>query len=145
MSDNEHDNSEYDGYNRGYDGEYSTKKHPMPVKPHIRQIDEFIADIRKECDDNKKTANIIKGDITALTAKTKEKCNELTKLIMEELHNLEKEFKRTVQSDKTELQFFKDQISGLTQDKTKIKQSAISLHTRLLQCETDIGMGWSGN
>ena len=63
---------------------------------------------------------------------------------MEELHNLEKEFKRTVQSDKTELQFFKDQISGLTQDKTKIKQSAISLDTRLKQCETDVGMGWSG-
>lgn len=144
MSHNDDDNSEYGNYNNNYDGEFQQKKHAMPVKPHIKQIDDYIAEIRKDCDENKKTAGILKGDLNVLGHKTKEKCNELTKLIMEDLHNLEKEFKRTVQSDKTEVDFFKQQLNGLTQDKTKIKQSAISLDTRLKQCETDVGMGFAG-
>mmetsp|Transcript_13818 Transcript_13818/g.14370 ORF Transcript_13818/g.14370 Transcript_13818/m.14370 type:complete len:145 (+) Transcript_13818:19-453(+) len=142
---NEDDNSEYGGFNdRNYEGDYHQRKHAMPIKPHIKQIEDFIAEVRKECDENKKTSGILKGDLNVLGHKGKEKCNELTKLIMEDLHNLEKEFKRTVQSDRTEIDFFKQQLHGLNQDKIKIKQSSISLDTRLKQCETDVGMGFAG-
>lgn len=141
---NDDDNSEYRGFDRNYDGDFKQKTHAMPIKPHIKQIEDFIAEIRKDTDDNKKVASILKGDLNVLGHKTKEKCNELTKLIMEDLHNLEKEFKRTVQSDKTEINFFKQQLHGLEQDKTKIKHSSITLDSKLKQCEGDVGMGFMG-
>ena len=138
------DDHSYDN-NYNYDNDsHHQKKHAMPVKPHIKQIEDYIADVRKDCDENKKNAGLIKGELAKLSTTTKDRCNSLTRLIMEDLHNLEKEFKRTVQSDKTEVDFFKQQLNGLTQDKTKIKQSAIGLDTRLKQCETDVGMGFSG-
>lgn len=117
----------------------------MTVKSHIKKIEEGMSEIRKECADNKKNAKILKGDLTELGHKVKNKSNELMKLFMEDLQNLEKEFKRTVQSDKTETEFFKQQLHGLTQDKTKIKQSAISLDSRLKTCETDVGVGYYMN
>jgi len=136
------DDESYDNMNDNND--YRPQKN-MTVKSQIRKIEETMAEIRKDCDENKKNAGILKGDLNVLGHKTKEKCNELSRLFMEDLQNLEKEFKRTVQSDKTETEFFKQQLHGLTQDKTKIKQNYYSLDSRLKICETDVGVGFYMN
>ena len=141
MSDNENDQSN-DGGNFDYD--YSHKKVVVPIKPHIKNIEKNIADIRNECNVNKKRANELKGDLTLIGEKCKNKCNDITRMTMEDLKSLEKEYQRTVQQDKTESDFFKQLVSGLNNEKLSIKSKTLSLDQRLKQCETDVGMGWNG-
>ncbi len=72
--------------------------------------------------------------------RTKEKTNEITKSILDDITNFEKEFKRVIQNDKTESDFLKQQLSSLNQDKIKLQQSTISLDSRLKSCEVEIGV-----
>jgi len=50
--------------------------------------------------------------------------------------------RRVQQSDKTETDFFRQQINSLVTDKTKLQQNVISLSTRMDQCETDVGISY---
>lgn len=72
--------------------------------------------------------------------KTKEKCNEITKLIIDDLANFDKELKRVVMNDKSETDFFKQQVNALNQDKVKLQQNVLVMDTRMKSCETDIGV-----
>ena len=72
--------------------------------------------------------------------RAKEKCNEITKSVLDDLSNLEKEFKRVIQNDKSEIDFLKQQISSLNQDKSKLQQSTIGLDSRLKSCEAEVGV-----
>ena len=72
--------------------------------------------------------------------RSKEKCNEITKSVLDDLSNLEKEFKRVIQNDKSEIDFLKQQISSLNQDKIKLQQSTIGLDSRLKSCEAEVGV-----
>ena len=117
--------------NMDYQDNYKPVKN-ITVKNHIRKIDESISEIRKDCDENKKVVGLFKQDLNVLGHKTKEKCNELTKLFMDDLHNLEKEFKRTIQSDKSETDFFKQQLHALNTDKIKIKILKFGIFQKVL-------------
>ena len=59
---------------------------------------------------------------------------------MDDLSNLEKEFKRVIQNDKTENDFLKQQIASLNQDKIKLQQSTIGLESRMKTCEVEVGV-----
>lgn len=120
--------------------ELTEMKKNMPVKTHIRKIEETIAEIKTDLNNNKKAGQILRSEHQALEHKTKEKCNDIVKCIMDDLGNFDKDLRRIVQNDKTETDFFKQQIHSLNQDKVKLQQNVISLDTRLKSCENDVGM-----
>lgn len=112
----------------------------IPVKTHIRKIEEFINDLKKDLNENKKNGQILRSENISLEHKNKERCNQLTKSLMEDLNNFEKEFKRVIQNDKNETDFLKKQVNSLILDKTNLDQSRISLETKLKMCEDDVGI-----
>lgn len=120
----------------------ATKKN-MPVKTHMRKMEDIIADLKRDLNDNKKSGQILRSENQALERKTIEKCNEITKLIMDDLHNFEKDLKRIILNDKTETDFFKQQVNSLEQDKTKLRQNTIALDSRMKSCEIDVGVDYS--
>jgi len=67
----------------------------------------------------------------------------MLKLFTDDLVLLDKDIRRVQQSDKTETDFFKQQISSLVSDKTKLQQNVIGLETRLNQCENDVGISYN--
>lgn len=82
----------------------------------------------------------MRSENQALEHKSKEKCNEITKSVLDDLANLEKEFKRVIQNDRTETDFLKQQIASLNQDKIKLQQSTITLESRMKTCEVEVGV-----
>jgi hypothetical protein len=115
-------------------------KKNMPVKTHMRKMEEIIAELKTDLGNNRKNGQILRSENVALEHKTKEKCNEITKCIMDDLYNFDKDLKRVMQNDKTETTFFKQQLNSLEQDKTKLQHNVISLDTRLKVCESDVGV-----
>ena len=85
----------------------------------------------------------MRSENQALEHKSKERCNEIVKSVLDDLTNFEKEFKRVIQNDKTESDFLKQQIASLNQDKIKLQQSTISLDSRLKSCEVEVGVEYN--
>jgi hypothetical protein len=108
----------------------------------MRKMEEVIADLKRELNDNRKKGQILRSDNKALENKASDKCNEMTKLIMDDLHNFDKDLRRIMLNDKTETDFFKQQVNSLKQDKVKLEQNTISLETRMKTCETDVGVDY---
>lgn len=92
--------------------------------------------------ENRKNAQTLRTDINSLEHRTKERLEDLTKLITDDLMNLDKDLRRVQQTDKTESDFFRQQINSLISDKTKLQQNVISLTTRMDQCEIDVGINF---
>ena len=121
----EMNDGDYENDNYKIDEINSTKKN-MPIKTHMRKMEEMIAELKTDLNNNKKTGQILRSDNQSLEHKVKEKCNEITKNIMDDLYNFDKDFKRVLQNDKTETDFFKQQANSLNQDKLKLQQNVIS-------------------
>ena len=58
---------------------------------------------------------------------------------MEDIANLEKDFRKLQAMDINEIAFLKQQVGQLINEKTKIEQSTIVLDTRINQIEHDVG------
>ena len=116
-----------------------TKKN-IPVKTQIRQMEKDLAELRADLNENKKCGMTLKGELISLEGTIKEKCNELSKCIIDDLSNFEKDLKRVVQNDRTETDFFKVQLNSLNDDKVKLQKETISLQSRMRTCEVDIGV-----
>ena len=112
----------------------------IPVKTQIRNLEKDISQLRKDLNENKKLGNMLRGELLQIEGTIKDKCNELSKNIIDDLANFEKDLKRVIQNDRTENDFFKTQISSLNEDKIKISKEAIGLNSRLTSCERDIGV-----
>ena len=82
----------------------------------------------------------MKGELISLAGTIKEKCNELSKCIIDDLSNFDKDLKRVIQNDRTETDFFKVQLNSLNDDKVKLQKETISLQSRMRTCEVDIGV-----
>ena len=134
---------EYEGEGNYKADEMLSNKKNMPVKAHMRKIEDIIAELKTDLNNNKKNGNLLRADQVSLEHKSKEKCNEITKCIMDDLYNFDKDFKRVLQNDKTESDFFKQQINSLNQDKIKLQQNVINLESKLRTCETDIGIDYN--
>jgi hypothetical protein len=122
--------------------EMNVSKKNMPVKTHIRKMEETIAELRNDLNNNLKNGQLLRAENAGLQSKTQEKCNEITKCIMDDLYNFEKDFSRIKQNDKTETAFFDQQIKSLQQDAVKLKSNVIQLDSRLRSCENDIGVDY---
>ena len=82
----------------------------------------------------------LKGELISLEGTIKEKCNELSKCIIDDLSNFDKDLKRVIQNDRTETDFFKVQLNSLNDDKVKLQKETISLQSRMRTCEVDVGV-----
>lgn len=120
--------------------ELTLNKKNMPVKAHMRKIEETINELRNDLNNNMKNSQLLRAENAALQSRVQEKCNEVTKTIMDDLYNFEKDLARIKQSDKTETAFFDQQIKSLQQDAVKLKSQVIQLESRLKICEGDVGM-----
>ena len=116
-----------------------TKKN-IPVKTQIRQMEKDLAQLRANLNENKKCGMTLKGELISLEGTIKEKCNELSKCIIDDLSNFDKDLKRVIQNDRTETDFFKVQLNSLNDDKVKLQKETISLQSRMRTCEVDIGV-----
>lgn len=116
-----------------------TKKN-IPVKTQIRQMEKDLADLRADLNENKKCGMTLKGELISLEGTIKEKCNELSKCIIDDLSNFDKDLKRVIQNDRTETDFFKVQLNSLNDDKVKLQKETISLQSRMRTCEVDVGV-----
>lgn len=119
--------------------EMNISKKNVPVKSQILSLEKGINDLKQGCRENKKQADALRNELTSINHKALEKFNELNKLILEDLKNLENEFNRTKQSDSSENKFIGQQISSLTKDKTKLIESYNIADGRLRVCEKEIG------
>ena len=120
--------------------EMSQTKKNIPVKTQIRQMEKDLAELRAELNENKKCGMTLKGELISLEGTIKEKCNELSKCIIDDLSNFDKDLKRVIQNDRTETDFFKVQLNSLNDDKVKLQKETISLQSRMRTCEVDIGV-----
>ena len=116
-----------------------TKKN-IPVKTQIRQMEKDLAQLRADLNENKKCGMTLKGELISLEGTIKEKCNELSKCIIDDLSNFDKDLKRVIQNDRTETDFFKVQLNSLNDDKVKLQKETISLQSRMRTCEVDVGV-----
>ena len=120
--------------------EMSQTKKNIPVKTQIRQMEKDLAELRAALNENKKCGMTLKGELISLEGTIKEKCNELSKCIIDDLSNFAKDLKRVIQNDRTETDFFKVQLNSLNDDKVKLQKETISLQSRMRTCEVDIGV-----
>jgi hypothetical protein len=124
-------------------GEYdNTKKAMITVRRHMKDMEEMINEMKKDINENKRLGKVMRSENQSLEHKTKEKCNELAKLVMEDMNNFSKDVKRVKQNDTAENSFFEQQVKMLLDDKLKLRLNVIQLEKRLKQCETDVGMGY---
>lgn len=120
--------------------EMSQTKKNIPVKTQIRQMEKDLAELRAALNENKKCGMTLKGELISLEGTIKEKCNELSKCIIDDLSNFDKDLKRVIQNDRTETDFLKVQLNSLNDDKVKLQKETISLQSRMRTCEVDIGV-----
>ena len=120
--------------------EMSQTKKNIPVKTQIRQMEKDLAELRAALNENKKCGMTLKGELISLEGTIKEKCNELSKCIIDDLSNFDKDLKRVIQNDRTETDFFKVQLNSLNDDKAQLQKETISLQSRMRTCEVDIGV-----
>ena len=137
LYDNE-DNAENSMENQMH--KYRKNSKNIPVKTHIAKLDTFLIDLNRDLNHNTKMGQILRSELMTLEHRNKEQCNSLTKMLMDDLSNFEKEFKKTVQVDKNETDFLKQQIHGLNMEKNNVDQRRISLDSRLKTCEGDVGI-----
>ena len=111
----------------------------------MKKMDDVISGLKTDLNENRKCGQILRADNIGLEHKTKEKCNDLTKSLMDSLYNFDKDLQRVMQNDKAETNFFKQQLNSLNQDKLKLQQNVIILDSKLKSCETEVGIGWNSN
>ena len=89
---------------------------------------------------NRKKEQNLRTEISTLEYRTKEKLNEILKLITDDMSALDRDIKKVQQNDRTETEYFKTQVNMLISDKSKLQQNYTNLDNRLIQCESDVGV-----
>jgi len=90
----------------------------------------------------RKTSYSLRSEINTLESRTKEKINEILKLLTDDLYLLDKDVKKVKVHDKTEIDYFKHQVGTLIADKLKLQQNVLNLESRIIQCEADVGVNY---
>eukprot|EP00344_Euplotes_crassus_P003606 CAMPEP_0197003634 /NCGR_PEP_ID=MMETSP1380-20130617/10249_1 /TAXON_ID=5936 /ORGANISM="Euplotes crassus, Strain CT5" /LENGTH=118 /DNA_ID=CAMNT_0042422197 /DNA_START=60 /DNA_END=416 /DNA_ORIENTATION=+ len=110
-----------------------------PIKQRVKMVEKSIQDGKTELNNNKKEMQVLRSECATLEAKNKETTNEILKEILEDIANLDKDFKKLVEMDNNEVKFLQQQLFQLTQEKTKLQQSVVMLDTRVANVENDVG------
>jgi hypothetical protein len=136
FKENEHDESKLQQQNYNI----IQPKRNVPIKTQIKQLEKELSDLRAGLNENKKAGMLLKGELIGLEGVVKEKCNELSKAIIDDLVNFDKDLKRVIKEDRTSTDFFKVQLNSLNDDKIKLQKETISLASRMRTCEVEIGV-----
>ena len=111
----------------------------IPAKKQILKLEEYCSEIKSNIAENKKKGQILRSENMTLEHKSKESFNSAIKIIMEDLFNFEKEFKKMIENDKNETLHYKTEIHNLTMEKCNIEQTRLVLDSRLREAENDLG------
>ena len=82
---------------------------------------------------------MLRSDLATFEHKATEQNNDTLKEIMEDIANLEKDFRKLQAMDINEIAFLKQQVGQLVNEKMKIEQSNVLLSTRINALEHDVG------
>ena len=85
----------------------------MPIKQRIHNIELNIKEATRGLNDNKKDAQLLRSECATLEHHATENCNDMLKEILEDVSNLEKDFRKLQQSDINETTFLKQQSGQL--------------------------------
>jgi 3-methyladenine DNA glycosylase AlkC len=81
--------------------------------------------LRNELEESKKEAQLVRADMMAIEHTLKESNNEVARAMMDECLRFEKDFRKTVNIEKSENEFLRQQLSQLNQDKMKLQQNCL--------------------
>ena len=109
------------------------------VKNRIKQIERSMSDSKHRLNDNRKETQVIASELSSMDIKHRENTNEILKEIMEDVLNLEKDFRKLMEVDINEVNFLKQQIHQTNVEKSKLQQNIIILDTRTTAVENDVG------
>ena len=82
----------------------------------------------------------LRNESRNLEGHNQEETNNITNRILDDIENVEREFKNLASEGKSECSFLKQQLSALTQEKMKIEQNCLLLGTRVEEVERNIGI-----
>ena len=71
--------------------------------------------------DNKKDSQLLRSECATLEHQSTECLNDILKEILEDVNNLEKDFRKNQQSDLNEIAFLKQQAGQLQQEKVRLQ------------------------
>ena len=109
------------------------------IKPRIKTVQVNIEDFTRSMNDNKKEVQLLRSELATFEHKANETTNDTLKEILEDIANLERDFRKMQQMDINEVSFLKQQVGQLNGEKTKIEQSVILLETRINSIEHEVG------
>ena len=89
--------------------------------------------------DNKKEAQLLRSECATFEHKLTENTNDILKEILEDVTNLEKDFRKLQALDLNEMTFLKQQQNQLQQEKLKLQQACVLLENRIANTEGDVG------
>ena len=95
--------------------------------------------LRNELEESKKEAQLVRADMMAIEHTLKESNNEVARAMMDECLRFEKDFRKTVNVEKSENEFLRQQLNQLNQDKMKLQQNCLVLENRVEGSEHDVG------
>ena len=82
---------------------------------------------------------MLRSELATFEHKANEATNDTLKEILEDIANLDRDFRKMQAMDINEVSFLKQQVGQLNVEKTKIEQSVILLETRINSIEHEVG------
>ena len=93
----------------------------------------------KTLNENKKDSQLLRSECATLEHQSTECLNDILKEILEDINNLEKDFRKIQQQDLNEVQFLKQQAGQLQQEKMRLQQNTIMVDNRVTGVESEVG------
>ena len=100
-------------------------------------------EFNKDLNENKKESQLLRSELATFEHQAVELNNETLKEIMEDVINLEHDFRKLQNMDINENNFLRQQVQHLIGEKTKIEQSTLLLDTRVSSIEHEVGFEWT--
>ena len=105
----------------------------------MQQVQAGIVDFNKDLNENKKDAQLVRSELATFEHQAIELNNDTLKAIMEDILNLESDFRKMQNMDVNENGFLRQQVQQLINEKTKIEQSTLLLDSRINAIEHEVG------
>ncbi|TNV83904.1 hypothetical protein FGO68_gene2046 [Halteria grandinella] len=111
----------------------------MPIKNRVGTIEFNMNEFNRGLNDNKKDTQILRSECATLEHHMTEDINDMLKQVFEDISNLERDFRKTLNSDVNEMNFLKQQYNNLLQEKVALQQSCVILDSRVANIEGEVG------
>ena len=127
----------FNAHTRNHAGTFQATQ--AAIKPRIKTVQFNIEDFTRGLNENKKEVQLLRSELATFEHKANEAINDTLKEILEDVANLDRDFRKMQQMDINEITFLKQQVAQLNGEKTKIEQSCILLETRVNSIEHEVG------